>query len=69
MGCIEDFRVCLEGQFSNDEKERERAWLLGRLEEARLRRTEIRLRRTEIRMERFKKFHCMVRARRFCRHR
>ena len=61
MGCIEDFRVCLEGQFSNNEKERERAWLLGRLEEARLR-------RTEIRMERFKKFHCMVRARRFCRH-
>lgn len=31
MGCIEDFCVCLEGQFSNDEKERERAWLLGRL--------------------------------------
>ena len=32
MGCVEDFRVCLEGRFSNDEKERERAWLLGRLE-------------------------------------
>ena len=32
MGCIEDFCVCLEGRFGNDEKERERAWLLGTLE-------------------------------------